>query len=257
MKPFRCFLVVSMVGLCVVAPAAEAEKNAARPGTRVLMDVHNCYPYYGWWNDRIDRALKGGIPLAIEQDLYWYTDPKTGRSWSVVAHGAPLSGDEPTLTSYFFDRVRPIVERALRRGNRGNWPIVTLNLDIKTEQPEHLKAIWKMLEDHRDWITSAPRTADIRMVAPLDVRPILVLTGESDAQQKIFYDDRKRGTACWFSVRCIPIPRIQWPRRRCWNRRRQIIIDGGGTTRGMSLRPEDRPTPAHGPCRMNCACSLW
>src|SRR2546430_13750886 len=31
-----------------------------RPGTRVLLDAHNCYPYYEWWFDRIDRALSAG-----------------------------------------------------------------------------------------------------------------------------------------------------------------------------------------------------
>ena len=35
-----------------------------RPGTRVLLDAHNCYPYYEWWFDRIDRALSGALPLA-------------------------------------------------------------------------------------------------------------------------------------------------------------------------------------------------
>jgi hypothetical protein len=45
-----------------------------------------------------------------------------------------LSEKEPTLDTYFFDRVRPIVEQALRAGNHGNWPIITLNLDVKTER---------------------------------------------------------------------------------------------------------------------------
>ena len=105
------------------------------------MDAHNCYPYWEWWYDRIDRALSAGTPLAIEQDLYWYTDAKTGRSWSVVAHGAPVSGHEPTMEHYFFDRVRPVVERALKESNHGDWPLITLNLDLKTEEPEHLRAI--------------------------------------------------------------------------------------------------------------------
>ena len=48
------------------------------------MDAHNCYPYFDWWSDRIDRALSAGTPLAIEQDLYWHTDKHTGKSWSVL-----------------------------------------------------------------------------------------------------------------------------------------------------------------------------
>jgi hypothetical protein len=120
------------------------------------MDAHNCYPYYEWWYDRIDRALSAGTPLAIEQDLYWYTDAKTGKSWSIVAHGVPISGHEPTMEHYFFDRVRPVVERALKEGNRGEWPVITLNLDFKTEEPEHLRAVWELLTKYQDWISTAP-----------------------------------------------------------------------------------------------------
>ena len=111
------------------------------PGSRTVMDAHNCYPYFEWWGDRIDRALSAGTPLAIEQDLAWHTDPKTGRSWSVVTHGDPTDGTEPTMDQYFFERVRPIVEKAMREGNQGNWPLITLNLDFKDNKPEHLAAV--------------------------------------------------------------------------------------------------------------------
>src|SRR5579859_8181291 len=80
------------------------------PGSRTLMDAHNCYPYFEWWSDRIDRALSAGTPLAIEQDLGWYTDAKTGKGRSVVTHGDPITGEEPPMEEYFFARVRPIVE---------------------------------------------------------------------------------------------------------------------------------------------------
>ena len=99
--------------------------DAARPGARSLMDAHNCYPYFEWWPDRIDRALSSGTPLAIEQDLYWYTDAKTGDRRSVLTHGSPIIGNEPTMRDYFFERVRPIVEMALREGNRRSWPVIT------------------------------------------------------------------------------------------------------------------------------------
>lgn len=167
---------------------AQPHSNQAAPGARSVMDAHNCYPYYEWWHDRIERALSAGTPLAIEQDLYWYTDPKSGKSWSIVAHGAPISGHEPTMEQYFFDRVRPIVEKALRDGNRGDWPLITLNLDFKTEQPAHLQAVLELLTKYKDWITTAPKTASPAQVQPLTVRPILVLTGESDAQQSVFFD---------------------------------------------------------------------
>src|SRR6267154_4089916 len=133
--------------------------NAQRlhPGTRTVMDAHNCYPYFEWWGDRIDRALSAGTPLAIEQDLGWYTDPKTGKSWSVVTHGNPITGEEPTMEQYFFARVRPIVEQALKEGNHGDWPLITLNLDLKSEEPEHLAEIWLLLWEYKDWLTTVPR----------------------------------------------------------------------------------------------------
>jgi len=30
------------------------------------------------------------------------------------------------MREYFFERVRPIVEKALREGNHGDWPLITL-----------------------------------------------------------------------------------------------------------------------------------
>lgn len=167
--------------------------DAATPGSRTLMDAHNCYPYFEWWSDRIDRALSNGTPFAIEQDLGWYTDPRTGKSWSVVTHGAPYTGEEPTMEHYFFDRVRPVIEQALRTGNHGDWPIITLNLDFKDNKPEHLAAIRALLLKYRSWITEAPKTNDPTEVAPLKVKPILVLTGEADEQQAVFYDQLTDG----------------------------------------------------------------
>lgn len=71
------------------------------PGSRTVMDAHNCYPYFEWWSDRIDRALSTGTPLAIEQDLAWHTDERSGRSWSVVTHGQPTSGEELSCHGWF------------------------------------------------------------------------------------------------------------------------------------------------------------
>jgi hypothetical protein len=163
------------------------------PGSRTVMDAHNCYPYFDWWDDRIDRALSAGTPLAIEQDLAWHTDPKTGRSWSVVTHGQPTYGNEPTMDQYFFERVRPIVEKALRDGNHGDWPLITLNLDFKDDKPEHLAAVLSLLRKYQPWLTTTVKGASEADVQPLDVKPILVLTGEPDAQQTVFYDQLQTG----------------------------------------------------------------
>ena len=182
---------IALLAVAFAVKAAAGPQPAAeqwRPGSRVLLDAHNCYPYFEWWSDRIDRALSAGTPLAIEQDLLWAKNPRTGEMGSVVSHGAPATGAEPGMREYFFERVRPIVEKALRDGNHGDWPLITLNLDLKSEEPEHLAAIWQLAAQYRDWITSAPKSASLERVEPLDIKPILVLTGESDAQKAVFYD---------------------------------------------------------------------
>jgi hypothetical protein len=180
--------ICALFGLTSVVLARTPMPNSAHPGARSVMDAHNCYPYFGWWNDRIDRALSAGTPLAIEQDLLWYTDKSTGQSRSIVTHGVPSTGHEPNMRDYFFERVRPVVESALKSTDHHEWPLITLNLDLKSEEPEHLEAIWKLLAEYRDWLSTAPRGAQIDEVAALDVKPILVLTGESDAQKVVFYD---------------------------------------------------------------------
>jgi hypothetical protein len=174
--------------LLIAASSISAQK-VPEPGSRTVMDAHNCYPYGEWWGDRIDRALSTGTPLAIEQDLAWYTDPHTGKSWSVVTHGEGISGHEPTMEQYFFTRVQPIVEKALQDGNKGNWPLITLNLDFKDNKPEHLAAVLALLRRYQSWITSAPKASSIEIVRPLELKPILVLTGEADEQEKVFYDE--------------------------------------------------------------------
>src|SRR5436853_7546786 len=108
--------------LLFVSPCGAAAQHDAAPGSRSVMDAHNCYPYFEWWSDRIDRALSAGTPLAIEQDLLWARNPRTGKMASLLSHGAPATGAEPEMREYFFERVRPIVENALRDGNRGDWP---------------------------------------------------------------------------------------------------------------------------------------
>jgi hypothetical protein len=189
---FAACLTVAL-GFGNTTAVSQTTVGAAHPGARSILDAHNCYPYFEWWHDRIDRALSAGAPLAIEQDLLWYKDPKTGKSRSVISHGAPATGTEPTLKDYFFERLRPVVEKALREGNKGDWPLITLNLDLKSEEPEHLAAIWQTLTDYRKWLTTAPKTSDVRELQPLDIRPVLVLTGESQAQKVAFYDQLPNG----------------------------------------------------------------
>src|ERR1700689_5153351 len=77
---------------------------------RPVLDAHNCYPYQGRWADRIDRALKSGFPVSIEQDLAW-DQRGTGGGRVVLSHEPKPTGSEPLLRDYFFECVRPIVEK--------------------------------------------------------------------------------------------------------------------------------------------------
>jgi hypothetical protein len=180
---------VGCVAVALLAAAGPAGEETPRylPGRRVLVDAHNAYPYHGRWRDRIDRALATGVPIAIEQDLAWVCGPPAPCR-SVLAHNGPFTGDEPILREHFFERVRPVVERALAGGDSREWPLITLNLDFKTDELEHPAAVWDVLGDYESWLTTAERTTHADNIAPLDVRPILVLTGVADAQQVSFHD---------------------------------------------------------------------
>jgi hypothetical protein len=231
-----------LIGSCSLG--AQQSVPQSTPGSRTVMDAHNCYPYFEWWGDRIDRALSAGTPLAIEQDLAWHTDPKTGRSWSVVTHGDPTYGVEPTMEKYFFERVRPIVEKALKEGNHGNWPIITLNLDFKDDKPEHLAAVLELLRKYQPWLSTAAKGADAEAVEPLEVKPILVLTGEADAQQTVFYDQLQTGdrVLLFGSIHTedkdpAAAPEVMDPTkatnyRRWWNNPWKVVEAGGQPNAG-------------------------
>ena len=181
---FACAIVVPLGGISSRQPVP----TSVAPGTRVLMDAHNAYPYNSKFTDRIDRALGTGLPVAIEQDLVWRPGEGGRPGRSIVSHGAPFDDQEPSLRDSFFERIRPLVERALRDDNRGAWPLVILNLDLKSSEPEMLRGLWTLLGEYEGWLTTAERTADGSRPAPLDVKPVLVLTGSSEAQAAAFSD---------------------------------------------------------------------
>ena len=237
-----------MAGLFFLAAVALPRKTSTLkgqgspeilPGSRVLLDAHNCYPYHGKWSDRIERALGSGVPLAIEQDLFWYTDKQSGKSWSILSHGKPVSGNEPTLRNYFLERIRPIIEKALRDGNHGGWPLLTLSLDFKSNEPEHHAAVWALLGEYESWLCTAERVEDSYKVMPLLVRPLWVLTGNSDAQEKTFHRLVPVGKRLrvFGAVHvsgdnpAVPPQTMVWERasnyRRWWNNPWRVVEKGG------------------------------
>lgn len=177
------------------APQTDTQPtHAFAPGARTLLSAHNAYPYHRLWADRIDRALATGLPLSLEQDLCWIDAGQLGNARSIVSHGQPIDGTEPTLQQHFFDRVRPLIEAELATGDPTRWPVIVLDLDIKNNAEPHLREVWRILTDHADWLTSAEKTADPAVVMPLDIKPIAVIASGSGPQQRVFYDELPIGS---------------------------------------------------------------
>jgi hypothetical protein len=160
---------------------------------RPILDAHNCYPYEGRYADRIDRALRAGFPVAIEQDIAWAIDPATGKGRPVVSHTPKTIGSEPTLRQYFFERVRPIIEKALAENDRARWPLIVLHFDFKALDPQLLRAVWDLVGEYQSWISTAPQTSDPHQLAALTAGPLLVLTEDADEQEKVFFHDIPAG----------------------------------------------------------------
>ena len=174
---------------------------------RPVLDAHNCYPYDGKWSDRLDRALKTGYPVGIEQDIGWAIDPATGKGRPIVTHSAKGDASEPTLREHFFEHVRPIVEKALAENDRAHWPLIVLHFDFKNLDPEVLRAVWDVLGDYESWITTAPQTADPNQLAPFDAKPLLVLTEDAEIQEQVFFRELPKGARLrlFGSARTAPI----------------------------------------------------
>jgi hypothetical protein len=237
----RLVLISLLIGLGIRSLSG-AGADPLTPATRVLLDAHNAYPEGGRWADRIDRALGTGLPVAIEQDLVWYRDPATGVARSIVSHGEPFTGQEPSLRDYFFERIRPIVERAIQENRRDDWPIITLNLDFKSDEPEHHAAVSKVLAEYEAWLCTAPRGTTSNDVQQMRLGPVLVLTGEQDLQQQDFSDALPAdGTLRLFgAVHRLPEggPGPKTNYRRWWNNS-WTQIEPEGQPKAGAWTPED------------------
>ena len=163
-----------------------APKSNVSPGARTVILAHNAYPDHGKYSDRLERGIASGTPFMIEEDLAWVN----GRS--LICHGAKNSSpDDPTLETYFFPAIKPLMEKALREGNKGNWPLVTLYLDIKNDPPEHLAFINQLLDQYNSWLTTAEKTTDLSKQSKMKMGPMMILVEDktNDIKQKFFYDD--------------------------------------------------------------------
>src|SRR5271155_4126848 len=142
----RIAIIAALLLAALVPVSAQTASLDFLNHNRPVLDAHNCYPYEGRWADRIDRALKAGFPVSIEQDIAW------ANGHPVVSHTSKTTGSEPSLRDYFFERVRPIVEQALQKNDRASWPLIILHFDFKTIEPQVLRAVWDLLGEYQNWI---------------------------------------------------------------------------------------------------------
>jgi hypothetical protein len=177
-----CSLLLASLATTSAVHAQKADLDLLNHN-RPVLDAHNCYP-----GDHVRRALDSGFPVSIEQDLSWYVDPKTGKGRVVVGHSENPTGDEPELRQYFFEQVRPVIEKALAQRKTEQWPLVLLHFDFKTTQPELLEAVWKLLGEYEPWLSTAKKTSDPHVLSPIERRPIMAITEDSDEQEKVFFD---------------------------------------------------------------------
>ena len=228
-----------LFGLALATAAAAQLPTGARPGHRVVLDAHNAYPYQDRWNDRVDRALSTGLPIAIEQDLIWRPPTGTTPAQSIVSHGEPFTGAEPTLRD-FFERIRPTIARALTE-SREQWPLITLNLDFKDSHPEHFAEIWAVLGEYEPWLTTARRTERVARVEPLHVGPILVLTGSDPGQERVFHDAVPIGATLRVFGAILPGHLVATNYRR-WSNHPWSVVEPEGQNRAgeWTTADEDR-----------------
>jgi hypothetical protein len=193
--PRAAFAQFALFFLLAAAPAGAQQSRSVFPNHgRPFLDAHNCYPQDGQWTDRLQRALQTGFPVGIEQDLAWYVDPAGGKGRAVITHQAKTTGSEPTLREHFFEPVRPILERALAENNREAWPLIILHFDFKDNQAPLLHAVWDLLGEYQSWITTAVKGSDPHQLAAFDLKPLLVLTEDSDAQEEVFFNQVSLGS---------------------------------------------------------------
>ena len=229
-----------------------------------MLDAHNCYPYEGHWNDRIQRALNSGFPVSIEQDLAWFVDPATGKGRVVVSHTPHATGAEPTLEDYFFKQVTPVVGKIIAENKRSEWPLIVLHFDFKDNQAPLLEAVWQILGQHEEWLSTAVKTSDSAKISPIERKPILVVTEEADEQQRVFYDAVAVGgrLRLFGSAHTHPAPKnmtkeqqVHWAvtvspeelvkerptnYRRWWNSSWYAVEEGGAPGAGDWTEADDR-----------------
>ncbi len=208
------------------------------PGSRSLVEAHNCYPYHGRWHNRLDRALSAGLPIAVEMDLLWNADAADPEKRLALAHDGPFTGNEPTLREYFFERVRPLVEQALASDDRRDWPLITLNLnDIRGGVPEMFAEVWAITGEYVSWLCTAIKGPSPDVQSPIDLKPILILAGGGALETQYFHDQIPEGGA--LRIFGSGSPNVQADNFRRWINYPWSAVEPGGQGRAGDWTEED------------------
>ncbi len=83
--------------------------------------------------------------------------------------------------------MRPIIEKALVDNDRTQWPLIVLHFDFKDNSTPLLRAVWDLLGKYDGWYATAVKGADPHVLAPLNPKPLLILTEDNDNQEEVFY----------------------------------------------------------------------
>ena len=136
---------------------------------------------------------------------------------------------------------------------------IVLNLDFKTDEPEHHAALWATLGRYESWLTTATRTSSFNEIAEFEPGPLLVLTGESDEQERSFHDrvppgaklrlfgavhsrPVQAGAAAGARIKAgeppdvSPDPKTNY--RRWWNHS-WVVVESGGQAKAGEWTPQD------------------
>lgn len=214
---------------------ASGDLRGFLPGDRALFEAHNCYPYNGFWKNRIGRALKSPPPIAIEVDLRWQPDQNGGEL--IVAHDETPPGRAPSLREYVFERLRPEVEAALASEDKTHWPLYTLNMnDLRGNAPEMYAALWALAIAHEEWLCTAIK-GDSDEVAPMTPGPVLLLSNGGRQAVQTFYDAVPVGGT--LRIFGSGDPNSNATNFRRWINYSWHAVEAGGQTRAGAWTPED------------------
>ena len=61
--------------------------------------------------------------------------------------------------------------------------------EVRGKEERVMRKSWDSFCPFGPWIVTAEKTSDSRLLTPLSQKPVLVLTEDNDAQEKVFFGD--------------------------------------------------------------------